>query len=168
MAQITFKGNSTLTVGSLPGIGTPAPDFKVVKADLSTMSLNDFKGKKVLLNIFPSLDTSVCAASVRKFNVEATSLPNSVVLCISKDLPFAQKRFCAAEGLDNVITGSEYRDSNFSSAYGVSIADGPLEGLFSRAIVVIDEKGKVVYTEQVPEITQEPDYEKALAALRAL
>ena len=167
MAQITFKGNSTLTVGSLPGIGTPAPDFKVVKADLSTMSLNDFKGKKVLLNIFPSLDTSVCAASVRKFNVEATSLPNSVVLCISKDLPFAQKRFCAAEGLDNVITGSEYRDSNFSSAYGVSIADGPLEGLLSRAIVVIDEEGKVVYTEQVPEITQEPDYDKALAAVTA-
>ena len=168
MAQITFKGNSTLTVGSLPGIGTPAPDFKVVKADLSTMSLNDFKGKKVLLNIFPSLDTSVCAASVRKFNAEAGSIPNSVVLCISKDLPFAQKRFCAAEGLDNVITGSEYRDSNFSSAYGVSIADGPLEGLLSRAIVVIDEEGKVVYTEQVPEITREPDYEKALAALRAL
>ena len=167
MAQITFKGNSTLTAGSLPGIGTSAPDFNVVKADLSTMSLSDFKGKKVLLNIFPSLDTSVCAASVRKFNVEATSFPNSVVLCISKDLPFAQKRFCAAEGLDNVITGSEYRDSNFSSAYGVSIADGPLEGLFSRAIVVIDENGKVVYTEQVPEIAQEPDYEKALAALRA-
>jgi thiol peroxidase len=168
MAQITFKGNSILTAGSLPEIGTSAPDFKVVKSDLTTMSLSDFKGKRVLLNIFPSLDTSVCAASVRKFNAEAGSLPNSVVLCISKDLPFAQKRFCAAEGLDNVITGSEYRDSNFSSAYGVSIADGPLEGLLSRAIVVIDEEGKVVYTEQIPEITQEPDYEKALAAARSL
>jgi thioredoxin-dependent peroxiredoxin len=168
MAKIAFKGNSILTAGSLPEIGTSAPDFKVVKADLTIMSLSDFKGKRVLLNIFPSLDTSVCAASVRKFNAEAASLPNSVVLCISKDLPFAQKRFCAAEGLENVVTGSEYRDSNFSSAYGVLIADGPLEGLLSRAIVVIDEEGKVVYTEQVPEITREPDYEKALAALRAL
>ncbi len=168
MAKIAFKGNSILTAGSLPEIGTSAPDFKVVKADLTIMSLSDFKGKRVLLNIFPSLDTSVCAASVRKFNAEAASLPNSVVLCISKDLPFAQKRFCAAEGLENVVTGSEYRDSNFSSAYGVLIADGPLEGLLSRAIVAIDEEGKVVYTEQVPEITREPDYEKALAALRAL
>ena len=168
MAKIAFKGNSILTAGSLPEIGTSAPDFKVVKADLTIMSLSDFKGKRVLLNIFPSLDTSVCAASVRKFNAEAGSIPNSVVLCISKDLPFAQKRFCAAEGLENVVTGSEYRDSNFSSAYGVLIADGPLEGLLSRAIVVIDEEGKVVYTEQVPEITREPDYEKALAALRAL
>ncbi|MBN2321595.1 MAG: thiol peroxidase [Acidobacteria bacterium] len=168
MTQITFKGNSIQTAGSLPEIGTPAPDFKVVKADLSVMSLGDFKGRRVLLNIFPSLDTPVCAASIRKFNVEAASLPNSVVLCISKDLPFAQKRFCAAEGLDNVITGSEYRDSNFSHTYGVSITDGPLEGLFSRAILVIDEEGKVIYTEQVPEIAQEPDYEKALAALRTL
>lgn len=168
MAQITFKSNSINTAGSLPEIGAPAPDFKIVKADLSSASLGDFRGKKVLLNIFPSIDTSVCAASVRKFNVEAAALPNSVVLCISRDLPFAQKRFCAAEGLENVITGSEYRDSNFSSAYGVSITDGPLEGLFSRAILVIDEKGTVVYTEQVPDIAQEPDYEKALAAVRGL
>ncbi|MBN2242740.1 MAG: thiol peroxidase [Acidobacteria bacterium] len=166
MAQITFKGNSIHTAGSLPEIGKPAPDFKVVKADLSTMSLSDFRGKRVLLNIFPSLDTPVCAASLRRFNVEAAKLPNSVVLCISKDLPFAQKRFCAAEGLDNVLTGSEYRDSNFSGAYGVSITDGPLEGLFSRAVLVIDEQGKVLYAEQVPEIAQEPDYDKALAAMR--
>jgi thiol peroxidase len=166
MAQITFKGNAIQTAGALPEIGTTAPDFKVVKEDLSTMSPSDFKGKKILLNIFPSLDTPVCAASVRKFNVEAASLPNAVVLCISKDLPFAQKRFCAAEGLDNVIAGSEYRDSDFSTAYGVLITDGPLAGLFSRAVVVINEEGKVLYTEQVPEIAQEPDYEKALAAMR--
>ena len=166
MAQITYKGNLIHTAGSLPEIGSNAPDFKVVKTDLSPLSLRDFKGKRILLNIFLSLDTSVCAASMRKFNVEAAALPNSVVLCISKDLPFAQKRFCAAEGLENVLTGSEYRDSSFSSAYGVSITDGPLEGLFSRAVLVIDEAGKVLYTEQVPEITQEPDYERALAALR--
>jgi thiol peroxidase len=166
MAQITFKGEPVHTAGSLPEIGTPAPDFKVVKTDLSTMSPGDFKGKRIVLNIFPSLDTPVCASSVRKFNTEAAKLPNSVVLCISKDLPFAQKRFCAAEGLDNVITGSEFRDSSFSSAYGVAIIDSPLEGLFSRAVLVVDEEGKVVYAEQVPEIAQEPDYEKALAAVR--
>ncbi len=167
MAQITFKGDTIHTAGSLPEIGASAPDFRIVKTDLSTMSLSDFKGKRVLLNIFPSLDTPVCAASLRRFNVEASALPNSVVLCISKDLPFAQKRFCAAEGLDNVITGSEYRDANFSLAYGVLITDGPLEGLFSRAVLVIDEEGKVLYTEQVPEIAQEPDYEKSLAAARS-
>ncbi len=166
MAQVTFKGNPIKTAGSLPRVGSSAPDFKVVKADLAPMSLGDFKGKKVILNIFPSIDTAVCAASVRRFNVEASKLANTVVLCISKDLPFAQKRFCAAEGLDNVITGSEYRDSSFSDAYGIRIVDSPLEGLFSRAIVIVDEKGKVVYTEQVGEIAQEPDYEKALAAVK--
>ena len=166
MAQVTFKGNSIKTAGSLPKVGSTAPDFKVVKADLTPMSLSDFKGKKVILNIFPSIDTAVCAASVRRFNVEASRLTNTVVLCISKDLPFAQKRFCAAEGLDTVITGSEYRDSSFSNAYGVRIVDSPLEGLFSRAIVVVDEKGKVAYTEQVSEIAQEPDYGKALAAVK--
>jgi thiol peroxidase len=168
MAEITLKGETIHTAGTLPEIGSTAPDFKVVKTDLSTMSLSDFNGKKVVLNIFTSLDTSVCAASIRKFNTEATKLPNSAVLCISRDLPFAHKRFCAAEGLDNVIPGSEYRDSSFSQAYGILITDGPLEGLFSRAVVVIDENGKVVYTEQVPENTQEPDYEKALAAIKSL
>jgi len=168
MAEITFKGQKIHTAGTLPEIGSTAPDFKAVKTDLSTMCLSDFKGKKVVLNIFPSLDTSVCAASIRKFNIEATKLPNSAVLCISRDLPFAHKRFCAAEGLDNVIPGSEYRDSSFSRAYGVLITEGPLEGLFSRAVVVIDEEGKVIYTEQVPEITEEPDYEKALAAVKSL
>ena len=166
MAQVTFKGNPIKTADSLPKVGSTAPDFKLVKADLTPMSLSDFKGRRVILNIFPSIDTAVCAASVRRFNVEASKLTNTVVLCISKDLPFAQKRFCAAEGLDNVITGSEYRDSSFSNAYGVRIADSPLEGLFSRAIVVVDEKGKVAYTEQVSEIAQEPDYEKALAAVK--
>ena len=166
MAKITFKGSPFNTAGSLPKVGSAAPDFKVVKTDITPMSLSDFKGKKVVLNIFPSLDTPVCAASVRRFNVEASKLNNTAVLCISKDLPFAQKRFCAAEGLDSVISGSEYRDSNFSDAYGVRIVDGPLEGLFSRAIVIVNEKGMVAYTEQVPEIAQEPDYDKALAALR--
>ncbi len=167
MAQISFKGNPVPTSGSLPEVGTLAPDFTVVKSDLSPMSLGDFKGKKVILNIFPSLDTPVCANSVRRFNVEAAKLNNAVVLCISKDLPFAQKRFCAAEGIENVFVGSEYRDSGFSDAYKVMITAGPLAGLFSRAVVVINEQGKVVYTEQAPEISREPDYEKALAAAAA-
>jgi len=166
MAQITFKGNPIHTAGSLPKVGSTAPDFRVVKSDLSTLSLGEFKGKSVVLNIFPSIDTPVCASSVRRFNAEANKHKDTVVLCISRDLPFAQKRFCAAEGLDNVITGSEYRDSSFSQAYGVCIVDGPLSGLLSRAIVVVDRQGKVVYTEQVPEIGQEPDYDKALAAVK--
>jgi thiol peroxidase len=165
MAQIAFKGNPVQTAGSLPAVGSAAPDFSVTKADLSETTLADYKGKKLVLNIFPSLDTAVCAASVRRFNVEATKHPNAVVLCVSKDLPFAQKRFCAAEGLEKVVTASEYKNDSFSSAYRVKITDGPLAGLLSRAVVVIDESGKVVYTEQVPEITQEPDYSKALAAL---
>lgn len=167
MAEIAFKGNRIHTEGALPGIGSEAPDFTVVASDLSTLSLRQFRGKRVVLNIFPSVDTSVCAASVRRFNAEAGKLDNTIVLCVSKDLPFAQKRFCAAEGLDNVITGSEYRDSSFSKAYGVRIIEGPLEGLLSRAVVVVDAGGKITYTEQVPEIAQEPDYERALAALAA-
>jgi thioredoxin-dependent peroxiredoxin len=167
MAQVTFKGNPIRIAGSLPKAGAIAPDFKVVQADLSVLSLSGLKGKKVVLNIFPSLDTPVCATSVRRFNVEAAKLTNTVVLCVSRDLPFAQKRFCTTEGINNVITGSEYQDSSFSDAYGILIQDGPLAGLFSRAIVVIDERGKVVYTEQVPEIAQEPDYEKALVAAAA-
>jgi thiol peroxidase len=168
MAQIAFKGNPIHTVGSLPKIGTTAPDFSVAKSDLSPLSLREFKGKKVILNIFPSLDTSVCAASVRRFNAEAAKLDNTVVLCISRDLPFAQKRFCVAEGIERVITGSEFRDSNFSEAYGVRLVDGPLAGLLSRAIVIIDGQGKVIYTEQVPEISQEPDYDKALTAVKSV
>lgn len=167
MAKITFKGNAAHTAGTLPAAGSAAPDFKLTKSDLSDASLKDYLGKKVVLNIFPSLDTPVCAASVRRFNAEASKLDNTVVLCISRDLPFAQGRFCAAEGLNNVITASEYKDSSFSDAYGVRIQDGPLAGLFSRAVVVVDESGKVKYTEQVPEIAQEPDYARALAALKS-
>jgi len=166
MAKITFKGNPIETAGSLPGIGSAAPDFTVIKTDLAPVSLSELKGKKVVLNIFPSIDTAVCASSVRRFNAEASKLTNTLVLCISKDLPFAQKRFCAAEGLENVIPASEFRDTSFSGAYKVAIVTGPLQGLFSRAIVIVDETGAVTYTEQVPEIGQEPDYEKALAALK--
>ncbi len=166
MAQITFKGNPIHTAGSLPKVGSPAPDLSLTKADLSAVTLREFKGKKVVLNIFPSIDTPVCAASVRRFNEEAAKLNNAVVLCISRDLPFAQNRFCAAEGLKNVITASEYKDSSFSDAYGVRIVDSPLAGLLSRAVVVVDQNSKIAYTEQVPEIGQEPDYAKALAVLK--
>ena len=166
MAKITLKGNSIQTAGNLPAIGSQAPEFKLTKTDLSDASLKDFSGKKVILNIFPSLDTSVCAASVRKFNSEAEKLPNAVVLCVSRDLPFAHSRFCTTEGLKNVISLSELRDDSFSKAYGVKIIDGPLAGVLSRAVVVLDTTGKVVYAEQVPEITQEPDYAAALKAIK--
>ncbi len=166
MAQITLQKNAINTKGSLPSIGSQAPDFKLVSTDLSVKSLSDYSGKKVVLNIFPSLDTGVCANSVRKFNEEAASLDNVKVLCISKDLPFAHGRFCETEGISNVENLSEFRDSNFGDAYEVTIVDGPLEGVFSRAIVVVDEQGKVIYTEQVPEITQDPDFAKALAAVK--
>lgn len=165
MATITFKGTKVNTAGSLPALGQQAPSFELTAGDLSTKQLKDFAGKKVILNIFPSIDTGTCAMSVRKFNEEAASLANTVVLCISKDLPFAQSRFCAAEGIDNVITLSEYKDSNFSDAYGLKMIDGPLVGLLSRSVVVIDEQGKVLYTEQVAETTEEPNYTAALAAL---
>lgn len=165
MANITFKGTSIHTAGELPAVGSPAPDFKLTAGDLSEKSLSDYKGKKVILNIFPSVDTGTCAASVRKFNQEAAGLENTIVLCISRDLPFAQGRFCAAEGIENVISLSEYKDNNFSDAYQLKIADGPLAGLLSRSVVVVDEEGKVVYTEQVAETTEEPNYEQALAAL---
>lgn len=165
MATITLKGNTIHTAGELPGVGAKAPNFKLTAVDLSDKSLSDFAGKKVVLNIFPSIDTGVCAQSVRTFNEKASNLDNTVVLCISKDLPFALNRFCAAEGLENVVSLSEFRDENFSSAYQVKITDGPLAGLMSRAVVVINEEGNVVYTEQVPEIGQEPNYESALNAL---
>ena len=166
MATITLKGNTIHTSGNLPTVGAQAPDFKLTKTDLSEVSLKDFSGKKMILNIFPSLDTSTCATSVRKFNAEASKLPNTVVLCISRDLPFAHNRFCTTEGLSNVVPLSELRDDNFSKSYNLRINDGPLASLFSRAVVVVDESGKVVYTEQVPEITQEPNYEAALKAVK--
>lgn len=166
MAKITFKGSPVNTQGDLPVVGSKAPDFKLTAIDLSEKTLSDFEGKKIVLNIFPSVDTGVCAASVRHFNASASQLDNSVVLCISKDLPFAHSRFCAAEGLENVVSLSEFKDSNFSDAYQVKMNDGPLVGLMSRAVVVIDEDGNVKYTEQVPEIGQEPDYEAALGSLK--
>lgn len=166
MAEITLKGNSIHTLGTLPAKGTKAPEFTLIKNDLSEAKLTDYKGTNVVLNIFPSLDTPTCAASVRHFNTEASNLDNTVVLCISKDLPFAQARFCGAEGLDNVETLSDFRDGNFGKSYQTEIVDGPLAGLESRAVVIIDEQGMVIYTQQVPEIVDEPDYEAALAVLK--
>lgn len=165
MATVTLKGNPIHISGELPATGSAAPDFRLVKTDLSELSLSELKGKKVLLNIFPSLDTGVCAASVRKFNEKAAGLDNTVVLAISKDLPFAMGRFCSTEGIENVISLSVFRDKDFGASYGVDITDGPLAGLLARSVVVIDESGTVAYTELVPEIVQEPDYDKALAAL---
>ena len=165
MSSIKLKGNPINTSGSLPAKGTKAQDFKLVKSDLSELKLSDLLGKKVVLNIFPSLDTGVCAASVRRFNKDASELDNTVVVCVSKDLPFAHGRFCTAEGLNNVVTASDFREGNFGRDYGVNIIDGPLAGLHSRAVIVLDEQGVVKYTEQVPDIVQEPDYEAALQSL---
>jgi len=165
MAEILLKGNPIHTLGELPEIGTQAPDFTLTKTDLSDVSLSDFKGKRVELNIFPSLDTAVCATSVRRFNTEAGRLANTEVLCASNDLPFAHNRFCEAEGIDGVTSVSELRNRDFGTDYGLRIIDGPLAGLLSRAVIVIDENGKIIYTEQVPEIAQEPDYQSAIDAL---
>ena len=166
MAKITFKGNSVTTTGELPKVGTPAPDFTLTKTDLSPITKKELTGKSVVLNIFPSIDTSVCATSVRTFNQKAASLPNTVVLCVSKDLPFAMKRFCGAEGIEKVIPASWYRGPDFGKEYGVTMTDGPLAGLFARAIVVFDKTGKVVHTELVPEIAQEPNYDRVISAVR--
>ncbi len=166
MAKITFHDNPINTVGDLPAVGAVASDFTLVKGDLSELSLSELKGKNVILNIFPSIDTGVCAASVRKFNKEASSLNNTSVLCISADLPFASGRFCGAEGLKDVVTLSVFRDNNaFANAYGVLLTDGPLRGLLARAVVVVNSEGKVVYTELVPEIAQEPDYNSAINSI---
>ncbi|MBK3517579.1 thiol peroxidase [Carboxylicivirga marina] len=165
MAKITFKGSPVATAGDLPRVGAEAPEFSLVKTDLSEVSLANFKGKKVVLNIFPSVDTGVCAASVRRFNAEASKQDNTVVLCVSRDLPFAHARFCGAEGLDDVVSLSEYKDEVFSQNYGVKMIDGPLNGLLSRAVVVVDENGKVAHSEQVDDIVNEPDYDAALKAL---
>lgn len=164
MADITLKGNPITTVGELPAVGSEAPAFTLVQGDLSEITLKDLAGKRVVLNIFPSVDTGTCAMSVRTFNEKAASLDNAVVVCVSADLPFAMTRFCGAEGIENVKLGSAFR-SEFGSDYGVEFATGPLKGLLSRAVVVIDENGKVSYTQQVSETTEEPDYEAALAAL---
>lgn len=170
MAKITFRGNPVATVGDLPKPGAQAPDFTLVKTDLSDVARKDLAGKKVVLNIFPSVDTSVCATSVRRFNQLAGDLPNTVVLCVSKDLPFAHKRFCGAEGIANVHGVSSFRATgsgrDFGKDYGVTMLDGPLAGLFARAVVVLDGAGKVLHSELVPEIAQEPDFDLALAAAR--
>lgn len=166
MATTKFKGQPVKLIGEFIQVGKVAPDFELVSTDLSSFSLKDIKDKNVILNIFPSLDTNVCATSVRKFNQLAAGLRDTVVLAISKDLPFAHARFCSIEGIENVIPLSDFRYSDFDESYGVRMADGPLAGLLARAVVVIGKDGKVTYTELVPEITQEPDYDKALAALK--
>ncbi|OAB29383.1 thiol peroxidase (atypical 2-Cys peroxiredoxin) [Flavobacterium fryxellicola] len=165
MASITLGGNPIHTSGELPKVGTKMADFKLVKTDLSVVSLGDFAGKKLVLNIFPSVDTGTCAASVRKFNESASTLENTTVLCVSRDLPFAQKRFCGAEGLDNVVNLSDFQDGEFGKTNGLEILDGPLAGLHSRVVIVVDENGTITHTEQVPEIADEPNYEAALAVL---
>ncbi|MDO3386941.1 thiol peroxidase [Gilvimarinus sp. SDUM040013] len=164
MASVTLKGNPLNTNGELPTVGSKAPDFALVKADLSELTLGEYKGKRVVLNIFPSVDTPTCAQSVRTFNEQASSLDNTVVLCISKDLPFAQARFCGSEGLSNVVTGSAFR-CDFAETYGVLLTEGPLAGVTARAVVVVDENGEVSYTQLVDEIADEPDYDGALKAL---
>jgi len=167
MSTVTFKGEIKVnTNGQLPAAGSAAPDFTLVKSDLSEISLKDFKGKKIVLNIFPSIDTGVCASSVRKFNKEAAGLPGTVVLGVSADLPFAAGRFCAAEGIENVITASVFRNPEFAKSYGVLMENGPLKGLLARSVVVIDANGTVKYTELVPEITTEPNYAAAIAAVK--
>ena len=166
MAQVTLKGNPIHTSGELPALGAKAPEFKLTGADLKDVSLADYQGKRKILNIVPSLDTAVCATSTRKFNETAGKLPNTVVLVISADLPFAAKRFCTTEGLQNVVTLSLMRDRAFAKDYGVLLQDGPLAGICARAVVVLDENDKVVHRQLVPEIGQEPDYDGALAAAK--
>jgi len=165
MATVAFKGNPVSTIGNLPAVGAKAPAFTLTGKDLSDVTLAGYAGKTVVLNIFPSIDTPVCAASVRRFNAEAASLGTTVVLCVSADLPFAAGRFCSVEGLDKVVPVSTFRSPSFGKDYGVAIAEGPLRGLLARAVVIVDGGGKVAYTELVPEITREPDYEAALRAL---
>lgn len=165
MTTVTFKGQPIHITGNLPGKGKNAPAFTLTKTDLNELSLKDLKGKQIILNIFPSLDTPTCATSVRRFNAEAAKLADVEVLCISMDLPFAQARFCGAEGLDRVTPVSAFRHQEFGRDYGMTIVDGKLAGLLARSIVIINQQGEVVYTELVNEIAQEPDYEAALAVL---
>ena len=165
MATLKIGENVVHTAGELPSVGTPAPDFSLTKTDLSEVSLKDFKGKSVVLNIFPSVDTSTCATSVREFNKRAAGIANAVVICVSKDLPFAFRRFCAAEGIKNVVPLSDFKDKGFTKAYGVLMTDGRMSGLHARAIVVIGTDGIVKHTELVPVIGQEPNYEEALKAI---
>jgi thiol peroxidase len=165
MATITFNGNPINTSGNLPAVGSKAPDFLLVQGNLSNATLGDFKGSKVVLNIFPSIDTGICALSVKAFNAKAAELDNTKILCISKDLPFAQGRFCGAEGIENVINLSDYATGSFCDDYGLLMLDGPLHHLAARVVIVLDEEGTVIYSELVPEIVQEPNYAAALASL---
>jgi thiol peroxidase len=165
MATVTLKGNKINSKGELPKVGSQAPDFELAAVDLSSKKLSDYKGSRVIMNIFHSIDTSTCASSVRQFNIEASELENTKVLCISKDLPFAMTRFCGAEGLDNVENLSDFRDGNFGENYNLTYVDGPLRGLLSRSIIILDENGTVKYTEQVSEVSEEPNYKAALEAL---
>ncbi len=165
MAFIKLGGNDIETIGTLPKVGDTAPNFNLTAEDLTSKKLSDYKGSRIIMNIFPSIDTNVCATSVRKFNEKATGLRNTKVLCISKDLPFAQKRFASDEGIDNVVNLSDFRDGNFGKNYGVEMTNGALKGLHSRAVVVLDEDGKVIHSQQVPEIGEEPDYLLALKPL---
>ena len=165
MAQVTLKGNPVQTVGNLPAVGEAAPSFTLVDKNLKEISLKDFTGKKIVVNIFPSIDTPTCAMSVRRFNAEIAKRDNAVAICPSMDLPFAHARFCGAEGLENVVSASAFRQPEFGDRYGVRITDGPLKGLFARAVVVVDDNGRVIYRQLVPEIAEEPDYDAALQAL---
>ena len=165
MANITLKGNAINTIGSLPKIGTEAPEFSLTTVELGQKKLSDFAGQKIILNIFPSIDTGTCATSVREFNKKASGLENTTVLCISKDLPFAQARFCGAEGIENVVMLSDFATGSFGKDYNLDIANGPLAHLHSRAVIIVNEKGNVSYTEQVSEIVDEPNYEAALKAI---
>lgn len=162
MAHVRFGNNLVNTVGELPAVGSMVPDFRLVTTDLKEVTLSEYSNQRIVLNIFPSIDTHVCGTSVRRFNEELAKLDNTVILCISRDLPFAQSRFCGKEGIENVITLSGFRDDEFGKNYGVTFTDGLFKGLFSRAVVVIDTKGKVIHTEQVPHIGQEPNYEAVI------
>jgi thioredoxin-dependent peroxiredoxin len=166
MSIVTLGGNPVHTSGDLPAVGSAAPSFTLTAGDLSPLTNADLAGKRVVLNIFPSVDTPTCATSVRKFNEAAASLDNAVVVCVSADLPFAQGRFCGAEGLSNVMTASSFRSADFGATYGVTLTDSVLQGLLARAVVVIDESGTVTHTEMVGEIANEPNYDAALAALK--
>ncbi|WP_299557222.1 thiol peroxidase [Seonamhaeicola sp.] len=165
MATLSLKGTAIHSKGDLPEVGSQAPDFELAAADLSNKTLSDYKGSRVIMNIFHSIDTGTCAASVRQFNQEASELENTKVLNISKDLPFAMSRFCAAEGIENVENLSDFRDGNFGDTYNLTYVDGPIRGLLARAIVVLDENGKILHTEQVQEVVEEPNYKAALEAL---
>jgi thioredoxin-dependent peroxiredoxin len=165
MAQITFKGTPVNTFGPLPGVGSAAPDFALVNTDLSTITLADFAGKKVIINIFPSVDTGVCALQLKTFSKRAAGMNDVVLLFVSLDLPFAFKRFCGAEGIENAVTASDFRSLTFGEDYGVEMQDGPLAGLFARATLVLDANHKITYSELVAEITQEPNYDAAMAAI---